>query len=176
MRLSCPLKLPLNIDYMIPANDSVRLLSQFVEEMDLTDLYSTYSRIRETQVSSRKMLKIMIYAYMNKFYSSRDIENACHRDINFMFLLEGSPAPDHATFARFRSLHFAQCAEEILAEMTNFLYDIGEISGETIFIDGTKIEAYANKYTFVWKKAITKNMAKLLIKIADIVKDCENSL
>ena len=167
------LKLPLNIDYMIPVNDSVRLLSQFVEEMDLTDLYSTYSRIRENQISPRTLLKIMIYGYMNRLYSSRDIENACLRDINFMFLLEGSSAPDHSTFARFRSLHFAPCAEKILAKMTNFLYDIGEISGESIFIDGTKIEAYANKYTFVWKKAITKNMAKLLIKIADLVQECE---
>ncbi|NRY60356.1 IS1182 family transposase [Clostridium beijerinckii] len=167
------LKLPLNIDYIIPANDSVRLLSQFVEEMDLKDLYSTYSRVRENQVSPRKMLKIMIYGYMNKLYSSRDIENACRRDVNFMFLLEDATAPDHATFARFRSLHFAPYAEKILAEMSNFLYDIGEISGETIFIDGTKIEACANKYTFVWKKAVTKNMAKLLVKIADLVKDCE---
>lgn len=73
-----------------------------------------------------------------------------------MFLLEDAIAPDHATFARFRSLHFAPCAEKILAEMSNFLYDIGEISGEAIFIDGTKIEACANKYTFVWKKAVTK--------------------
>lgn len=167
------LKLPLNIDYMIPTNDSVRLLSQFIEEMDLTDLYSTYSRIRENQVSPRTLLKIMIYGYMNKLYSSRDIENACLRDINFMFLLEGASAPDHSTFARFRSLHFAPCAEKILAEMTNFLYDIGEISGVSIFIDGTKIEACANKYTFVWKKAVTKNMAKLLIKIADLVQECE---
>ena len=167
------LKLPLNIDYMIPANDSVRLLSQFVEEMDLTDLYSTYSKIKENQVSPRKMLKIMIYGYMNKIYSSRDIENACRRDINFMFLLEGASAPDHATFARFRSLHFAPCSERILAEITNSLYKIGEISGDAIFIDGTKIEAYANKYTFVWKKAVTKNMAKLLIKAADLVKECE---
>lgn len=69
---------------MIPANDSVRLLSQFVEAMDLKDLYSTYSRIRENQLSPRKMLKIMIYGYMNKLYSSRDIENACRRDINFI--------------------------------------------------------------------------------------------
>ena len=167
------LKLPLNIDYMIPTNDSVRLLSQFIEEMDLKDLYSTYSRIRENQVSPRTLLKIMIYGYMNKLYSSRDIENACLRDINFMFLLEGASAPDHSTFARFRSLHFAPCAEKILAGMTNFLYDIGEISGESIFIDGTKIEACANKYTFVWKKAVTKNMAKLLFKIADLVQECE---
>lgn len=167
------LKLPLNIEYMIPANDSVRLLSQFVEGMDLTDLYSTYSRIRENQVSPRKMLKIIIYAYMNKLYSSRDIENACRRDINFMFLLEGASAPDHSTIARFRSIHFAPCAERILAETTNFLYKTGEVSGEAIFIDGTKIEACANKYTFVWKKAVTKNMSKLLIKIAALVKECE---
>ena len=167
------LKLPFDIDCIIPENDSVRLLSQFVEEMDLTRLYSTYFRIRENQVPPMNMLKIMLYGYMNGLYSSRDIETACRRDINFMFLLEGASPPDHSTFARFRSLHFAPCAEKILTEVTNFLYKIGEISGESIFIDGTKIEACANKYTFVWKKAITKNMAKLLTKIADLVKECE---
>lgn len=167
------LKLPLNIDYMISVNDSVRLLSQFIEEMDLSDLYSTYFRIRENQLSPRKMLKIMIYAYMNRIYSSRSIENACRRDINFMFLLEGASAPDHSTIARFRTLHFAPCVERILAETSNFLYKLGEISGESIFIDGTKIEAYANKYTFVWKKAVTKNMAKLLNKLAEFVGECE---
>ena len=167
------IKIPFDVDCMIPVNDSVRLLSQFVEEMDLTELYSTYYRIRENQVSPMNMLKVILYAYMNRVYSSRDIEIACCRDINFMFLLEGASAPDHSTFARFRTLHFAPCAEKILAQVTNFLYDIGEISGSAIFIDGTKIEAYANKYTFVWKKAVTKNMAKLLIKIADFVKECE---
>ncbi|WP_335621843.1 transposase [Clostridium isatidis] len=91
-----------------------------------------------------------------EFILPRDIELACRRDINFMFLLEGASAPDHSTFARFRSLHFAPCSEKILAEMTNFLYKIGEVSGNNIFIDGTKIEACANKYTFVWKKAVTK--------------------
>ena len=167
------LKLPFDIDCIIPSNDSVRLLSQFVEEMDLTELYSTYFRVRENQVSPMKMLKIMLYAYMNGIYSSRDIEIACRRDINFMFLLEGASAPDHSTIARFRSLHFAPCSEKILGEMSNFLYKIGEVSGDNIFIDGTKIEAYANKYTFVWKKAVTKNMAKLSIKLADFVKESE---
>ena len=70
-----------------------------------------------------------------------------------MYLLEGKPVPDYATFARFRSIHFAPCAKRILAEMSNLLYELGEISGESIFIDGTKIETCANKYTFVWKKA-----------------------
>jgi transposase len=167
------LKLPLNIETIIPADDSVRLLSQFVEEMDLTDLYSTYERVRENSVSPRTMLKIVLYSYMNGDYSSRSMELNCKRDINFMFLLEGANAPDHATFARFRSIHFAPCAKRILAEMSNRLYELGEISGDTIFIDGTKIEASANKYTFVWKKAVTKNQAKLLIKLADFVAECE---
>ena len=90
-----------------------------------------------------------------------------------MFLLEGHSAPDHATLARFRSIHFAPCSKRILAEVSNILFDLGEISCETIFIDGTKIEANANKYTFVWKKAVTKNQAKLLIKLADFVAECE---
>lgn len=167
------LKLPLNIDCIIPEDDSVRLLSQFIEEMDLEDLYATYSRIRENQATPRQLLKIVLYAYMNHNYSSRPMETACRRDINYMYLLDGSPVPDHATFARFRSLHFAPCAERILAEMSNFLYDIGEVSGDAIFIDGTKIEACANKYTFVWKKAVTKNQAKLLLKLADFVAECE---
>ena len=110
---------------------------------------------------------------MNGDYSSRSMELNCKRDINFMYLLEGKPVPDHATFARFRSIHFAPCAKRILAEMSNLLYELGEISGETIFIDGTKIEACANKYTFVWKKAVTKNQAKLLIKITNLIAECE---
>ena len=165
------LKLPLELETIIPKNDSVRLLSQFVEEMDVTDLYSTYDRINS--LSPRTLLKIVLYSYMNGDYSSRSMELNCKRDINFMFLLEGHSAPDHATLARFRSIHFAPCSKRILAEVSNILFDLGEISGETIFIDGTKIEANANKYTFVWKKAVTKNQAKLLIKLADFVAECE---
>ena len=165
------LKLPLKLETIISKNDSVRLLSQFVEEMDLTDLYSTYDRINS--LSPRTLLKIVLYSYMNGDYSSRSMELNCKRDINFMFLLEGHSAPDHATLARFRSIHFAPCSKRILAEVSNILFDLGEISGETIFIDGTKIEANANKYTFVWKKAVTKNQAKLLIKLADFVAECE---
>lgn len=165
------LKLPLNLETIIPADDSVRLLSQFVEAMDLTDLYSTYERINT--VSPRTLLKIVLYSYMNGDYSSRSMELNCKRDINFMYLLEGKPFPDHATFARFRSIHFAPCAKRILAEMSNLFYELGEVSGETIFIDGTKIEACSNKYTFVWKKAVTKNQEKLLIKIAALIAECE---
>ena len=93
------IKLPLEMEIMIPADDPVRLLSAFVEGMDLSELYATYDRVRKNQATPRQMLKIMIYASMNRLFSSRDIETACKRDINFMFLLEGMPAPDHSTIS-----------------------------------------------------------------------------
>ena len=167
------IKLPLDVELLIPADDPVRLLSAFVEGMELRDLYQTYGKIKKNQATPRQLFKIMVYASMNRIYSSRDIETACHRDINFMYLLEGKPVPDHATFARFLSLHFAQCSKKTLAELSQLLYSLGEISGKTIFIDGTKIESAANKYTFVWKKAVTKHQARLFDKILLLVKECE---
>ena len=161
------------MEIMIPADDPVRLLSAFVEGMDLSELYATYDRVRKNQASPRQMLKIMTYAAMNRLFSSRAIETACRRDINFMYLLEGMPAPDHATIARFVSLHLSACSKDILSEVTSQLYDMGEISGKTVFIDGTKIESCANKYTFVWKKSITKHQARLFGKILSFIEECE---
>lgn len=167
------LTLPLNLESIIPSDDKVRLLSQFVEDLDLTDLYHTYERIRKSSATPRQMLKVILYAFMNRLYSSRDIESACRRDINFMFLLEGAPAPDHATIARFKYLHFSCISKELLTAMSEWLYCHGEISGHDLFIDGTKIESCANKYTFVWKKAVTKFLAKRLAQAVCFVAECE---
>lgn len=167
------LKLPLNIEYMIPNDDSVRLLGQIVEEMDLTELYKTYSRIRKKQATPTQMLKVMLYGYMNNCYTTRKIESACKRDINFMYLLEGSPAPDYTTIARFRSLHFAPVSENLMAQFTEILAECGELSMKNLFVDGTKIEASSNKYTFVWKGSVTKNQRKLMDKIPAFFKKAE---
>ena len=167
------IKLPLDIEISIPSDDPVRLLSAFVEGMDLSDLYATYDRIRKNQATPRQMLKISIYAAMNRIYSSRDIESSCKRDINFMYLLDGAPAPDHSTIARFISMHLSQCSKKIMSEVGTILLDLGEISGENIFIDGTKIESTANKYSFVWKKAVSKNLQKLTEKLCTFCAECE---
>ena len=83
------------------------------------------------------------------------------------------PAPDHATIARFISLHLSACSKTLLSNVTSLLYELGEISGKTVFIDGTKIESCANKYTFVWKKAVTKFQARLIEKILSFLAECE---
>ena len=167
------LHLPLNIEFQIPKDDPVRLLRYIVEGMDLSELYRTYSHFEKNQASPRQLLEILIYANMNCIRSSRKIEQACRRDINYMFLLEGKRPPDHATIARFRSIHLAACMKETFAQMDCRLANLGELSLENIFIDGTKIEAFANKYKFVWKKAVTKNLQKLLEKIPAFIEQIE---
>ena len=167
------LKIPMELDVLIPENDSVRLVSQFMEEMDLAELYGTYERMpSEKYASPETMLKIMLYAYHEgKDISSRAIETRCKRDINYKYLLEGKQAPDHAAIARFRTKHFAKCSKSLLSQMTNMLLELEQITTTEVFIDGTKIEAAANKYTFVWKKAVTKHQARFLRKTALLVGD-----
>jgi len=154
--------LPINFEMNIPADDSVRLLSNVLEELDYTELYRAYSRKeKKCAVSPKNLFKVLVYAYMCNLRSTRQIETACKRDINFMYLLEGAKAPDHNTIARFRSTRLEGIVEGLFNQVVLLLKDYGELSCENLFVDGTKIEANANKYTFVWKKTILKNQAKL---------------
>ena len=98
---------------------------------------------------------------MNDIWSSRKIELACKRDINFMWLLEGFKAPDHNTIARFRTGRLEPILDDLFNQFIVKLYENNELELKNLFIDGTKIEANANKYTFVWKKTVSKNEIKL---------------
>lgn len=163
--------LPLDIEVLIPEDDSVRLLSQILEEIDYRNLMNAYSHIgRNPVVSPKTLFKILVYAYMNNIYSTRDIETACRRDINFRWLLEGQPAPDHNTISRFRTERVSGVLEDLFYQFINKLGEMGEIDYKNIFIDGTKIEANANKYTFVWKKTTTKLEINLQEKLKLIIK------
>jgi hypothetical protein len=101
---------------------------------------------------------------MNGKYSCRDLENACKRDICFMWLLNGKKAPDSATFARFQNERLVEVMEDLFYQLINKLAQMNEVKFANIFVDGTKIEANANRYTYVWKKVIEKLSAKLTQK------------
>ena len=164
------LVIPMNFEVLIPSDDSVRLLSQITEELNYRKLIMAYSlKGRKSAIPPKIMFKILVYAYMNKIYSTRKIEEACRRDINFMWLLQGCNAPDHNTIARFRTGRLSECIEDLFNQLVVKLSEIGEIKFENIFIDGTKIEANANKYSFVWKKAVNKNEAKLQEKVNQLI-------
>ena len=164
------LVLPLSLEGLIPEDESVRLLSHELEELDYTLLYQAYSaKGRNPAVDPKTMFKILTYAYSQNIYSTRKIETACRRDINFMWLLAGQKAPDHSTIARFRTGFLADACENLFYQIVRRLATMGELSKETIFIDGTKLEACANKYTFVWKKSVGKWEEKMYEKIENAV-------
>lgn len=162
--------MPLNLDGLIPDDDSVRLLSHILEGLDYTDLYKAYSsKGRKSALEPKTMFKILVYVYSQNIYSSRGIEKACHRDINFRWLLAGANAPDHSTVDRFRQKYAVAAIESLFYQFIELLYQTKEIRFENVFIDGTKIEASANRYSFVWKKAVMKNEAKMHIWIQELL-------
>ena len=164
------LVLPLSLEGLVPNDDSVRLLSHELEDLDYTKLYQAYSaKGRNPAVDPKTMFKILTYAYSQTIYSSRKIETACKRDINFMWLLAGQKAPDHSTIARFRSGFLEEACEDLFYQMVHRLERVGELSKETVFLDGTKLEACANQYTFVWKKSVGKWEEKMFQKIQEAI-------
>ena len=166
------LVIPIETGILIPEDDSVRLLSQILEELYYKKLNEAYSsQGRKPAVEPKILFKILVYAYMNDIYSSRKIEKACKRDINFMWLLQGRKAPDHNTIARFRSERLVGIVDDLFNQLVEKLKNYGEVKFKNIFIDGTKIEANANKYTFVWKKSTDKFQAKLQENIKKIIKE-----
>lgn len=166
------LVLPMNYEIMIEEDDSVRLLDDILENLDYSQLYKTYQR-SNSAISPVTMFKITVYGYMNGLYSSREIEEACKRDVNFMWLLEGQKAPDHNTINRFRQ-RIVDETEGLFSQLVKKLADVKEIAYENIFIDGTKLEANANKYTFVWKKTTEKSEAKLKDKTEQVLSELKD--
>ena len=159
------LVMPLDIGDMIPADDSVRLLSAVLERMNYHKLHAAYSRMGRIGISPKRLFKILVYGYMNGIYSSRKLEQACRRDVNFMYLLGREKAPDHATIARFRSERLTEVVDELFEQLVQRLTVAGELSLSSVFIDGTKLEANANRYSFVWKKSTWNNEQKLQEKM-----------
>ena len=155
------LKLPIETEIFIAADNPVRLVSAVVERMDISKIERSYSREGRNEYPPRILLKILIYAYMRMTYSSREIERACRENICFMYLLGDQAAPDHNTIARFRTGPLKAVKQELLEQLVRMLVEWGYVSLATVFIDGTKIEANANKYTFVWKKGVEKSVTRL---------------
>ena len=154
--------LPIETECFIPVDDSVRLLDQVLEEIDYKKLYLAYSSEgRNPAVEPKTLFKILVYANSQGIYSSRDIERACQMNLAFRWLLQGRKSPDHNTIARFRKERLSNCIEDLFTQLVQVLSNLGEIPFKNLFVDGTKIEANANKYTFVWKRASNKSEIKL---------------
>ncbi len=86
-----------------------------------------------------------------------------------MWLRAGQKAPSHSTIACFRIGFLADACKNLFYQMVRRLEDAGELSKETVFIDGTKLEVCVNKYTFVLKKSVGKWVEKMFQKIQESI-------
>jgi transposase len=160
------LVIPLELGVKIGEDEPVRLMSRVMEEMDYSKLKAACPYWgRKGKATPRHLAKVTIFGYMNETTSARGLEEACRYDLRYQWLLEGKPAPDHNTIARFRNEKLTEALEDLFYQFVRKLHDLGEIGYENVYVDGTKIEAYANKYDFVFRKAVMKNEEKLNHKV-----------
>ena len=159
----------------IPENDPVRVLDAIVEHLDISAIEATYKGGGASSFAPRMLLKVILYAYLQNIHSGRKMEAMLKRDVNFMWL-SGMQRPDFNTINLFRKNRLADVMDDIFTQVVKMLVDAKFVSLEVQYIDGTKIEANANKYTFVWKKATKTNQDKLDHKVKSILREAERVL
>ena len=164
---------PQRIDENIAENDPVRIVSSIVDHLDMSSVNKLYSDMGRCPYHPRMMLKVIIYAYMNNIYSCRRIEQLLLRDIHFIWL-SGYEKPDFITINRFRN-RLKDEINNIFTQLVLVLAEKGFVSLDVEYVDGTKIESKSNKYTFVWRKTVERNRARLIDKVKALlaqVDDC----
>jgi transposase len=148
------------LEELIDPNHPVRVVNQVVDNLNLDSILDKYDGGGCPAYHPRLMLKVLVYGYVTNRYSSRKIEEALQQNIHFMWL-SGMSYPDHNTINRFRSDRLKGVLREVFSQVVHLLIDHGHITLKEAFLDGTKIEANANRYTFVWGKAIRKSRKAL---------------
>ena len=156
--------LPLDLSEMVPENHMARVVDEVVESLDLSALRSLYPGGGAPAYDPRMMLKVVVYAYASGVYSSRKISEATRSNVYFLWLT-GCTALDHMTINRFRTERLRGAFEGIFTDVVLMLAELGHVTLDTYFLDGTKVEANASKFTFVWKKSTDRYQEALRRKV-----------
>lgn len=172
------MKLPLEIEKIIEISDPVYTFCEVTNHIDLQKyLAIEESRIGRPRYDSETLLKVILFAFSEHGYvSTRTIEKLCKTDIRFMYLLDGRPAPSHMTIDNFMNEVLTGSIENIFREINSYIFEAEAVDTEHIYIDGTKISANANKYSWVWKKSSVKNRDKTFLKISSLLEEMNASL
>jgi transposase len=138
---------PMSLDDKILEEAPVRLVNQIVANLDISKVFDTYRGGGSSSYHPRMMLKLVLYAYLNNIYSCRKIEKQNRENIHYMWLT-GMQEPDHNTINSFRSKNIKDTVNEIFTQVVLILADMGHLSLDAVYVDGTKIESRSNRYTF----------------------------
>ena len=166
---------PVYLSDMVPAEHPARVVDAVVDGLDLTELERTYKGGGTSSYSPRAMLKVIIYAYLSNVYSGRQIAKMWQESIIYMWL-GGTLIPDFRTINNFRSRRLVGTFEGLFTQVVELLVEEGLVTLDVQYIDGTKIESSANKYTFVWKRATETNKAKLEKNVKSVLEEVEKIL
>lgn len=158
---------PPNLEELISENHPVRVVDRIIDGVNIDSLIGSYKGGGSSSYHPRMLLKVVIYAYLRNIYSSRNIEDALKENIHFMWL-SGMSKPDHNTIFRFRSKRLKNEIKKIFSQVVLLLVEEGHVSLKEVYIDGTKIEANANRYTFVWGNAIKSSKEKIQTQLKDL--------
>lgn len=163
---------PEDIGSRIPDNHPARLVNAVVNGLDINNILEKYKGGGTSSFHPRMMIKVLFYAYLSNVYSCRKIAKGLEGNIYFMWL-SGNSTPDFRTINYFRSKRIKNELQSLFGQIVLMLEEMGYISLDVQYIDGTKIEARSGKYTFVWRKSVEKNKAKPEKKIQAILTDIE---
>lgn len=173
--LNSPSLFPQDIFEKIAVNHPVRLVNEVVDRLDIDHIIKQYKGGGTTSFHPRMMIKVLFYAYTTNVYSCRKIEKALQENIHFMWL-SGNSTPDYRTINYFRSKRLKAHIQNLFADVVRLLHELKYLSLDVQYIDGTKIESAANRYTFVWKGSVEKNKAKLETKINSVLNEIESQI
>lgn len=168
-----PVLFPENIFDKIPQNHPVRIVNQVVDELDISSIISQYKGGGTSSFHPRMMIKVLFYSYLSNVYSCRKIEKALHENIHFMWI-SGNSTPDFRTINYFRGKRLKGEIQKLFADVVRMLHELKYVSLDVQYIDGTKIESAANKYTFVWRGSVEKYKAKLEDKIQSVLDEIDS--
>ncbi|BBI32782.1 hypothetical protein KCTCHS21_21810 [Cohnella abietis] len=158
----------------IPENHLTRIVNAAVNRLSDDIFDAAYPGGGRDSYHPKMLTKIIIYAYTQRIYSSRQIAKAVRENVIFMWIA-GRQRPDFRTINRFRSERMKAVLEKVFTAVLKILAEEKYVSLEHYFVDGTKIEANANRYTFVWGKAVVKHKMKLQEKVQTLFTTIETA-
>ena len=164
--------LPPRLEELIPEGHLVRVVNEMIEQLDMEPLKRQYKGGGTSAYHPKMLLKVIVYAYTQRAFSSRRIAKELRENVNYMWL-SGMSQPDHRTINRFRGEVMKEVIEEVFYGIVEQLLDKGYIDLEKYFLDGTKMEANANRYSFVWRKSTEKYKAGLQEKVRTLLEEID---
>ncbi len=161
----------MQIEKLIYLTDPVYTFREVMDHIDLSGYFVENGyKTGRPRCDQHKLLKMILFAFMEHgICSLREIAELCRNDIRYLYLLDGMKAPSFATVGNMIRNELTDSIEQIFLDVNTYILEKDHVGLEHTYIDGTKIEANANRYTWVWKKSCAKIREKVFEKISRLI-------